>query len=112
MFSFFLNSFAIGLSVSTALGIFVHDTKIDKFALTALTLPAMVAGYEASSKLTHISPDLHTHAERTSITQAVNDLRSSNPRIQPRHKDDKKDPLQRHAARSNFSFDPYAVLAA
>lgn len=112
MFSFFINSFAIGLSVSTALGIFVHDTKIDKFALTALTLPAMVAGYEASTKLTHIAPDLHTHAERTSITQAVNDLRAQNPRIQPRHNDDKKDPLQRHTARGNFSFDPYSVSVA
>lgn len=109
MFSFFINSFAIGLSVSTALGIFVHDTKIDKFTLTALALPAAVAGYEASAKLAHLSPDLHTHAERTSIAQAVHDLRAQNPRIQPRHNDDKKHLLQRHAARGHFSFDTYNV---
>ena len=106
MFSFFINSFAIGLSVSTALGIFVHDTKIDKFTITALALPAVVAGYDASTKLAaHLSTDFHTHSERTSLSQAIHDLRHTNPRVQPRHNDDKKHLLQRHATRGTFSYD-------
>lgn len=112
MFSFFINSFAIGLSVSTALGIFVHDTKIDKFTITALALPAVVAGYDASAKIAHLSPDLHPHAERLSLSQAVHDLRHANPRVQPRHNDDKKHLLQRHATRGNFSFDNYSYPLA
>ena len=112
MFNLIINPLAIAISVSTAFGIFIHDTKIDKFAMTALALPAVVASYDASAKLAHIAPDLHTHAERTSISQAVNDLRAQNPRVQPRHNDDKKHLMQRHAARGSHSFDTYNLPVA
>lgn len=112
MFNLIINPLAVAISVSTALGIFVHDTKIDKFTMTALALPAIVASYDASTKLAHMAPDLHTHAERTSISQAVNDLRAQNPRVQPRHNDDKKHLLQRHASRGHFAFDTYNLPIA
>jgi hypothetical protein len=110
--SFIINPIAILISISTAAGVFVHDMKIDKMTLTALALPAVIASYEASSKFAGLSPDLHTHAERSSLSQVVNDLKAQNPRIQPRTNEDKKHLMQKHAARGYHAFDSYRLPIA
>lgn len=103
---------AITVSIITAIGIFVHDMKIDKFTLTAIALPVVIASLEGTSKLALFSSDAHTHVERASITQAVADLRSPNPRIQPRAQDDKKHLMQRYVARGDRFFDSYNLPLA
>lgn len=106
MFPALINPLAILVSLSTATGVFVHDTKIDK-ATTVMTAPAVMAAYEASTKQAGLSPDLHTHAERGSLTQAVHDLKTQNPRIQPRNNEDKKHLLQKRVAKGHHAFDNY-----
>ena len=106
MLTNYINSFAIALSLSTATGIFVHDTKIDK-AVTALSLPPIVATTAAvATAHAMLSGTPHTHSERMSFAQAVHDLKSQNPRIQPRS-NDKKHLLQKRVAKGHHPFDNY-----
>lgn len=108
----FIEKFAIAVSIVTALGIFVHDMKIDKFTLTALALPVVVATFETGSRLAMFASEAHTHVERVSFTQAVADLRSPSPRVQPRTQDDKKHLMQRYVARGDRFFDSYNIPLA
>ena len=105
----FIQHYAIALSLITALGIFVHDMKIDKFTMTALALPVVIATFEVGSKLSFLASDSHTHIERASLSQAVTDLRAPSPRIQPRSSDDKKHLQQRYGVRGSQFFDSYHV---
>lgn len=102
-----INPLAILVSLSTATGVFVHDTHIDK-AATALVAPAIIA-YEANTKQLSLAPDLHTHAERGALSQAVHELKAANPRIQPRISEDKKHLLQKRVARGHHAFDNYSL---
>lgn len=106
-----IERFAIVVSIITALGIVVHDMKIDKFTLTALALPVVVATFETGSRMALFANDAHTHVERTSFAEATADLRATSPRIQPRS-DDKKHLMQRYAARGDRFFDSYNVPLA
>ena len=109
MFPFLINPITtIFVSISTATGVFVHDTHIDKAAATALTAPAVMA-YEANTKQMSLIPDLHTHSERGSLSQAVHDLKTQNPRIQPRATEDKKHLLQKRVAKGHHAFDNYSL---
>lgn len=109
---YLIERLAITISIITALGIFVHDMKIDKFTLTAIALPVIVATFETGSRMALFASDAHTHVERVSFTQAVADLRSPSPRIQPRAHDDRKHLMQRYAARGDRFFDSYNMPLA
>jgi hypothetical protein len=106
MISNIVNITAVVISLVTASGIFLHDTRVDKAATTAITLPAeIVADTTSSDKL--MNWDAHTHVERMTFSQTVRDLQgTSNPRIQPRT-DDKKHLLQNRVARGHHPFDNY-----
>lgn len=106
MFNSIINPLAILISLSTASGILVHDTKIDKAAAAALTVPAMVASYDAPSKLASFNGEAHTHVERASVAQAMSTLNAHTPGLQPRA-DDKKHLMQKHVARGHHAFDNY-----
>lgn len=103
---------AVTLSIVTALGIFVHDMKIDKFTMTALALPVVIATFETGSRFALFANDAHTHIERASLSQALADLRTQTPRIQPRAHDDKKHLMQRYVARGDRFFDSYSLPLA
>jgi len=105
MLSSLINPILIALSLSTATGIFLHDTRLDKATTLGMATPTVMAPYQANTKLVSEN-DLHTHSERASFSQAVQDLKSPNPRIQPRN-DEKKYLLQKHAARGHHAFDNY-----
>lgn len=107
MFAALINPMAIFVSLSTAAGIFMHDTRLDKVTMTVIAPPAMMTSYEGNIKAINFSSDLHTHSERGSLTQAVHDLKTQNPRIQPRNNEDKKHMLQKHVARGHHAFDNY-----
>lgn len=108
----FIQHYAIALSLITALGIFVHDMKIDKFTMTALALPVVIATFEVGAKLSFLASDSHTHVERASLSQAVADLRTPSPRVQPRSSDDKKYLQQRYGVRGSQFFDSYHLPLA
>lgn len=86
-----LTPLSIAMSLSTATGVFVHDTKLDKATMTAIAAPAATVGVMAAgASAMHLSGDFHTHAERISLSQSVKDLNNQNPRIQPRSDKDRK----------------------
>jgi hypothetical protein len=105
MFTNFINSLAILVSLSTASGILVHDTHIDKAAMTVLSLPSMLDHYDTAGKLSGLA-DAHTHVERSSFARTANAFASNTPSIQPRS-DDKKHMMQKHVARGHHAFDSY-----
>lgn len=103
----FINSTALIVSLSTATGVLLHDMRIDKAMTTALAVPASQAVYETGGKLVNFTTDLHTHTERNSFSQAVHDLNSQTPRVQPRNMEDRKHLLPKYAARGHHAFDNY-----
>ena len=107
MFSAILNPFAIFISLTTATGILVHDTHIDAATSTALSMPAVIASHDISNKLASLGGDAHTHVERGAAAQAVINLQSKNPRIDPRVMDGKKYFLQKRVVRGYHAFDNY-----
>lgn len=105
--SVILSPLSVLLSLSTATGVLVHDTGVDKAVMTAAALPAVVAGYELSNKSIKLGGTDHTHTERGSLAQAVRDVKSQNPRVQPRGSEDKKHLMQKFAPRGHHAFDNY-----
>jgi uncharacterized membrane protein len=110
--SIFLTPLSIFLSVSTATGVLVHDTRVDKATMAALSTPAPVASGQADSKMVSFSGDAHTHTERHSLSQAVRDLKADNPRIHPRSQADKKYLSQKNLGLGHDPFDSYALPLA
>jgi hypothetical protein len=106
MFTSILNPLAIIVSLSTASGVLVHDTKIDRAAAVALAAPAIMASYDAPNKVISFGGDAHTHVERASFAGAMNTLSGHTPSVQPRS-DDKKHLMQKHVARGHHAFDNY-----
>lgn len=106
MISTFFNSLILLISLSTATGVFLHDTRIDKATAVGMTIPAVLA-YDADTKQVNLGNDLHTHHERSVIEQSIRDLRSDNPRMQPRANEDKKHLMQKHVTRGHHAFDNY-----
>lgn len=104
MISNFINIAAVAISLVTASGIFLHDTRIDKAATTAITIPSEIAAEATTND--KLNWDAHTHVERQVFSQTVRDLQGSNPRIQPRT-DDKKHLLQNRVMRGHHPFDNY-----
>jgi hypothetical protein len=107
MFSNIINTTALLISLVTASSVFLHDTRLDKAAIAAVSTPADVTAMyqEQGSKLLHAS-DAHTHVERVSLSQTVKDLSSGNPRVQPRN-EDKKYMMQSRVRKGHHAFDNY-----
>lgn len=107
--SILINPIAVALSLSTATGIFMHDMQLDKAAITALAIPAMMASYEPMTSRAPQTGASHTHSERGSLTQAVHDLRSNTtPRMAPRD-DTRKYVLSKKVVKGIHAFDGYYV---
>lgn len=85
--SFIISAFSLFLSLTTSVGVFVHDMKIDAVTLTVMAAPVALAGGAAAM----LAGELHTHSERGSLAQSVNDVKGANPLFQPRsaHKNKK-----------------------
>jgi hypothetical protein len=86
MFSITIEQSIISLALSVSFGVFVHDTHIDKAALYVVTPSQLTQLIADTAK---ISVHLHTHAERTSLTQALSDVNSSNSHLHARYRERK-----------------------
>lgn len=100
MISALLNIMIVTISLTTAVSVLVHDMHIDKVATTAAAAP--VTNNE-SGKTLGISPDLHTHPERHSLSRL---LGQRTPAMGPRF-EEKKHLLQKHATKGRHPFDSY-----
>jgi hypothetical protein len=107
--SLLLTPLSILLSLSTAAGVFVHDTRIDKATLTVLSGPTVGTNSEASIKLVNHATDSHTHVERHTLSQSLHELKTDNPRIQPRNNNEKKYVSQKNFGFGHNPFDSYAL---
>lgn len=106
MLANFVNITAMVISLVTASGIFLHDTRIDKAATTAFTNPAIIL--TDSMSMDKLNWDAHVHQERTSISQMIREVENTTPRIQPRN-DNKKHLLQNRVSRGHHPFDHYNI---
>jgi len=105
-----INPLIILATLSTASSVLIHDLRLDKMAVTALTAPSSAPSYEANSnKLVNFSTEAHTHTERHSLSQVVNDLKTPNPRLQPRNSEDRKHLSQKHVPKGEHAFDGYNI---
>lgn len=108
MFSFanILSPLAILVSLTTATGIFVHDTNIDKAASKILSLPSTLESIDSGMAAARLGNDPHNHVEQVSYSQFVRDIQTSGPRIQPRQ-EDKKYVAQKNTMNGDFLSDGY-----
>lgn len=100
-----INLLTLGLSVSTAGSMLVHDTNFDKAMITAVTAKSPATNVVVSTP----GNDPHTHSERGSLHQAIRDLNASQPRIQPRSQDRGKYVQAKPTARGHHPFDNYTL---
>jgi len=104
MFSNLINSLVVMTSLATSGSLFVHELSIDK--ATAAMAPPALSVTSAASKSLSLGGNAHTHTERTSLSQALSDLRAHNPQIQPRN-ETKKHLMQKRVAKGHHAFDNY-----
>ena len=83
-----INPITLLISLTAVAGVFMHDTRIDKALITAITEPSITSDYR-SEPVKLLSIDQHVHAERASFSSAAS-LNSVQPATQPRNGDDKK----------------------
>lgn len=103
----FLSPISVIVSISTLVGVVIHDTKIDQLTTTYLAPPAITASAEGRTVIKKSDP--HTHSERVSLSQFVRGMAANNPRIQPRLADDKKYTLQKKVMKGHHAFDNYSL---
>lgn len=104
MISKITNSLILFISLMTASGVFMHDTRLDEVAVTAVTLPGM---YADSAKTGLAPSDPHTHVERMSVGKVMHELTSRTPRVAPRSNEEKRHLMQNRIARGHHAFDNY-----
>ncbi len=101
-----INSFVVMISLTTASGVLLHDTRIDKAASIAV-MPLAHLNVETGTRLVRTAPnDFHTHVERTQVGHSSPLLHSLTPSIAPRN-DDKKHFAQKFAPKGHHPFDNY-----
>lgn len=72
----------ISLAVVTALGVLVHDSKLDQAATVALAIPFGMT--LAMGHTTELKSEGHTHVERASFERTTKQVNSIPPRINER----------------------------
>ena len=92
-----INFLLVVLSLATATGVLLHDTKVDKATVGA------VSQYFSQDKTVQ-SGEAHTHVEKTNL-RALNTF--VNARIQPRQQDDKRYLFDRFPGHGRYAFDNY-----
>jgi hypothetical protein len=109
MFAYLISPFVIAVTLSTTMGILVHDMRIDKMTSIALQGPVVGTTYESNTKAISFNTDFHTHVERTSLGHAVPGFGTSNLLMKPRISEDKKHLIQKHVTKGHHAFDNYSL---
>lgn len=104
MLELLISPFAVVLSLSTSLGVLVHETKVDKLAAMSIVSPSL-AVHQASALLEGMP---HVHIENmSSLARATGELRTQTPGLTPRRNRDENYHLQKHVTHGVHSFDSY-----
>lgn len=102
--SLLVTPLSIFLSLSTATGVVMHDTRIDKATLTVLSGSSVNQNSDANIKIVNHATDSHTHVERHTLSTALHQLRSDNPKVSPKTDEEKHYAAQKHLG---FGNNPY-----
>ena len=104
----FLAPLTMLVSLSTACGVLLHDTNIDKAFMTVLSTTNSVSnGSEETGKIKPGS-NPHTHVHGVTLADTFNEGKS-HPRVAPRN-NDSKHIHQKRVARGNHIFDGYRLI--
>ena len=94
-----LKSTVVSLSLVTLVGIFLHDTRIDKLAIASISLPASGVLLTAAA----LRSDPHTHSEGGSLQKTSRSF-SIGTQIHPREVGRRKHMMQKRSTRSSQPF--------
>lgn len=100
-----INLLSLTFCLGTAGSIAIHDTNVDKALITGVA--SRVATME--NVVSRPGNDPHTHSERSSLYQAVRDIHSSQPRVQPRNQEERSYVKGKPSARGHHPFDNYSL---
>jgi len=90
MVSTIINPLPIIVSLAIVLGVFAHDTQIDKALVAAVSRPATIMN-ENYNPIKLLVVDQHIHMDSGAINTSVySGFGSQQPSTQPRTQDDKK----------------------
>lgn len=96
------------ISLVTALGVFTHDSRVDKAATTALSQPVVtnyVATHSVLARYTDfMSSDAHTHPDHNTGKSLLSSFFYQSPSVAPRRKSHRKE-LARLTAEPRHAFD-------
>ena len=100
-----ITQFTIFVSLSTACGVLMHDTHVDKAVVSVFS----AVDFQGSTgddgmKTTRIGSSAHTHPEHTSLSSIIHDG-SANPRSTPRNDDRKYMKVKRAQGNGGPEFD-------
>ena len=104
MYTQLISIYTVLLSLLTASGVMLHDTRVDK-AATLLASPISLSQYENGPKA-QLSTEGHTHVERGGFTQAMRTYQTTTPGM-PTHRSERKHMMQKHATKGHHAFDNY-----
>lgn len=90
------------VSLAALAGVMLHDTKLDKLAVSIVGAPSVVSKAENGRKA--ITNDTHTHVERV----GMKNMNTSQPRIMPRN-EQKKHLLQKSSPKGTHVTDGYRL---
>ena len=93
----------IGLALFTAVGVLVHDTKLDQAATIALSIPIGLSVGAAASTV-KLKGDAHTHVERAAFDKSAKTANGMPPRG-----DNRKYLLTKHARGFNMP-EPHTLV--
>jgi hypothetical protein len=103
-----LNHLMTGISLITALGVFVHDSRVDKAATTIVygQFKATTSATLSQRYQDFASSDAHTHPDHNAARASLlNHFAYQSPSIPPRGQEDKRHLLKEIRSRGHFAFD-------
>lgn len=111
-----VQKFMTGISLATALGVFLHDGRVDKATVLAVssephnTVPAPAPKDKSSSFVARLqaftAADAHTHPDHNAAKAGLmNSFAYQNPSVPPRNQDQKRHMLQQYEPRGRHAFD-------
>jgi hypothetical protein len=105
----FFKNLMTGVSLLTALGVFMHDGRVDKAASTALYGPLRLVtanGTIVQRYQDFVSGDAHTHPDHNAARSALlNSFAYQSPSVPPKGNDQKRHDNDELRARGHHAFD-------
>ena len=104
------NWFMTTISLLTAMGVFMHDGRVDKAAMTAMENPFSVKYLQDTTyaqKLAHfVRTDAHTHPDHNAAKSLLTgSFAYQSPSVPPRNREERKNRLQMPEDIGRHAFD-------